>query len=244
MIYFISDVHLGHQERSIDRKREDLLIMLLKRALADASHLVIAGDLFDYWFDYKTVIPRYFYRSLSALSEIKDNNIKIDYLMGNHDFGHFDFFKSEMGIDIHENDIEFEAYSRKFYIAHGDGKDLNDKPYLMMKKILRNPSIQKFYRLLHPNCGIGLALATSRKSRHYTSDRHYPEPCAMVSFAEQKIAEGYDYVVMGHRHRQIVKQSGSGYYINLGDWLSEPTFGLFDGKEFHLLKVREYLGLV
>lgn len=241
MVYFISDVHLGYEPRVRDKQREDLLLKLLRKAENEASHIVIAGDMFDYWFDYNSVIPKYFYRTLAALSNLLDAGVKIDYLMGNHDFGHFNFFKEELGIEIYENDIEREFSGKKFYISHGDGKDANDKPYLMMKKILRNGFLQKAYRKIHPDFGIGVALGTSRKSRKHTSNRAYPEPCAMIAFAERKIAEGFDYVVMGHRHRRIVKQIGAGYYVNLGDWLSEPTFGLFDGSSFDLLEARKYV---
>lgn len=234
MIYFISDVHLGHQLREKDKLRENALLSFLDSIKPDCERLVIVGDLFDYWFEYKTVIPRYYYRTLNAIAEFVDAGIPIDYVMGNHDFGHNTFFKEEFGIDIYKEDVVREYLGKKFYLSHGDGKAYNDRGYLILKSILRNNLCQKLFRALHPDFGIRLAWGSSKKSREYTSEKNYGEADGMRDFAEKKIREGFDYVIMGHRHKAEIVDFKTGKYINLGEWLKNPTYGVFDGVEFRV----------
>lgn len=235
MIYFFSDVHLGLGNRSDERKREDLLLQFLDMIRHDCEHLFIVGDLFDYWFEYKTVVPKYFYRTLSALDSLRQSGIRIDYLMGNHDFGHNTFFENELGIPIHKGDMEITLFDKRFYIAHGDGKAYNDTGYIILRAILRNRVAQFCYRLLHPDIGIGMAARTSQGSRAYTDKKEYGTKDGLADFAEKKIGEGFDYVIMGHRHLASMRQCGGGWYVNLGHWLSVPaTYGVFDGERFEL----------
>lgn len=235
-IYFISDVHLGYFPRETDKKREKLLLDFLDSIKNNCSELVILGDLFDYWFDYKTVIPRDFYLTLAKLNEFKSLGIEITYLMGNHDFGHYNFFRKELDISIVENDITRIYYNKKFYLSHGDGKAYNDGLYLLLRKILRNKFAKWLYSKLHPNLGIKLASHSSRKSRQYTSNRNYGKRDGMLDFAQNKIEnEHYDYVVMGHRHKAEIVDFNKGKYINMGEWLKSPCYGVFDGEKFELI---------
>lgn len=240
MIYFVSDVHLGFFERDKDKIIENKFLSLLGKIKSDCSTLVLLGDIFDFWFEYKRVIPSYFYRTLAVLGDLVASGIKIDYIMGNHDFGHNTFFKNELGIDIIDADLEREFFGKKFYLTHGDAKGYKDTGYLILKRILRNKKCQKLFSLLHPDCGIGFALMSSRSSRKHTTSKDYGERDGMFEFAKDRIAEGFDYVVMGHRHLAEVKifRLGDrvGEYINLGSWLDEPHFGKFDGEQFSLVK--------
>jgi UDP-2,3-diacylglucosamine hydrolase len=241
MIYFISDVHLGVEERKQDKIREDLLLRFLSNISDNCETLFIVGDLFDYWFEYKTVIPRYYYRTLTALHDMRKRGIGIEYVMGNHDFGHRDFFRDELDIPIFTDDIERTLYGRKFYISHGDGKAFNDNGYLLLKKVLRNPVSQKLFNLIHPDLGIRLASGTSRTSRSYTGKKDFGELEGQGNFARKKIDEGFDYVIMGHRHIAEMTPYGRGYYINLGEWIKEPTYAEFDGAQVRLRRVEEIL---
>ena len=171
MFYFISDLHLGVFEREKDKKREDLFLKLLERLSKDADTIYLVGDIFDYWFEYKTVVPAFFYRTLNAIHELVEKGIKIEYLMGNHDFGHKDFFKNEFDIDIEKDDIVREINGKRFYISHGDGKAKNDIGYSILKSVLRNPVSNKLYRIIHPDIGIGVASGSSKKSRKYTDQK-------------------------------------------------------------------------
>jgi len=237
MVYFISDIHLGLFERSKDKQRENLLLAFLAHIQNNAEAIYIVGDLFDYWFEYKFVIPKYFYRTLAKLHELQEKGVKIEYLMGNHDFGHLDFFSKELNIDIHHNDIERVIYGKKFYISHGDGKANNDTGYRMLKRVLRADWANRFYRFIHPDLGIKMAATSSKKSRNYTDNKQYGDVDGLEEFATEIIDRGFDYVIMGHRHRLTYKNIGSGTYVNLGDWINEPHCGIFDGKKFSLQNV-------
>ena len=227
MHFFFSDVHLGLGTPESSRERERLLLRFLDHVgSSDAETLWIVGDLFDYWFEYRSVISRHFVRTLGALAELADAGVQIEYLMGNHDFGHRDFFEMEIGARVYPGDVEREIYGRRVYISHGDGKAFNDTGYVILKKVLRSPISNRLWRGLHPDIGIGLAARASRKSRDHTETKHYGgerpgEGDGLEHFARKKIEEeGFDLVVMGHNHRRVDVRIGEGRYINLGDWLS------------------------
>lgn len=241
MYYFISDVHLGLLDRESDRKREDLLLQCLDKIKNDAKVIYLVGDIFDYWFEYNEVIPAFFYRTLNKFDELTRSGIKIKYLMGNHDFGHKDFFFNEFKIEIIREDIELILASKKFYIAHGDGKSKNDLGYKILKLILRSSISNKLFRVIHPDIGIKIAKMSSKKSRLHSDSKDYGESDGMREFAFKKIDEGYDYVIMGHRHKAEVSKHNNGIYINLGEWLLNPTFGRFDGNNFEIIYVNQFL---
>jgi UDP-2,3-diacylglucosamine hydrolase len=237
--YFISDVHLGLGEPEFDHKREDRLLAVLERIRTEAAEgtaatLFIVGDLFDSWFEFRQVIPRRHVRTLAALANIR-KYIPVEYLMGNHDFGHRNYFHNELNIPVHGGDIERTLNGKKFYIAHGDGKALNDTGYLILRKILRNRFLLWCYSWIHPDIGITIAEKMSGSSRAYTDQRDaLQKQDGLRIFAEKKITEGFDYVVMGHRHKGEITPIGNGVYINLGDWIKSYSFGVFDGSDFRL----------
>ncbi len=242
MIYFVSDLHLGLGDREADRRRERDFVTFLRRIKDHCEALYIVGDLFDYWFDYHSVIPKDHFRCLAALDDLRSSGVPIHYLIGNHDFGHKWFFEQELDIRIHRQDLAVEHQGKRLYLAHGDGKALNDRGYLVLRAILRNRLCQWLYRWIHPDIGIGLAASTSRKSRGYTDARDYGDSDGLQLFARRKIEdEGFDYVVMGHRHLPLVRPFGEGHYINLGDWLVHRTFARLSGGELELLKVDDFL---
>ena len=155
--------------------------------------------------------------------------------MGNHDFGHQRFFQEELDIDVHHDDITLTINSKKFYISHGDGKAYNDTGYLILKKILRHKLSIKLFQYLHPDIGIWLASRSSYASRKYTDDKDFSRRDGLRDFAEKKIQEGIDYVIMGHKHEESIQQFGKGTYINLGHWLDLPaSYASFDGKDLAL----------
>lgn len=241
MHYFFSDVHLGLGSAESNREREKAMIRFLRMVgESGAERLFIVGDLFDYWFDYRTVIPRGFVRTLGALAEIVDAGIPVEYVIGNHDFGHRDFFRDEMGIAVHEEDIALTLAGRRCYISHGDGKAFNDTGYLILKKVLRAPISNAFFRFLHPDIGIGVASYASRSSRDYTNKKNYDgdrpgEKDGLLAFAQKKIVEeGFDLVVMGHTHRAERVDFASGTYINLGSWLRERCYLALDERTLDL----------
>jgi UDP-2,3-diacylglucosamine hydrolase len=259
--YFISDVHLGirpdpanavykpgAKRDNEDIAREQRLLKVLNHIELEAEAgmakgLFIVGDLFDSWFEYKSVIPRRHIRTLAKLADIAAI-IPVEYLMGNHDFGHQDYFESELGIKVHSGDIERTLLGKKFLIAHGDGKALNDTGYLILRKILRNEALLTIYSWLHPDIGIRLAESVSKGSRGYTDQRDaLQKQDGLRIFAEKAIREQhFDYVIMGHRHLPQLTDITSddrtllGRYVNLGDWIKSYTYGVFDEEGFRIVE--------
>ena len=232
---FISDQHLGLQTKEIENKKERLLVKFLKFAEDNCDELFILGDLFDYWFEYKRVYQKGFFRTLTALQDVAERGIRIHYFIGNHDFLHRDFFTKEIGIKMYEAPIEVMLNGKKFYIGHGDGLVKKDIGYRILKVILRNKFTQKLYSLLHPDIGIAIASKTSKSSRAYTKQRDYGEIDGMLNAAKQKIDEGFDYVMFGHSHERSFVEYKGGKFINLGSWIEAPCYAKFDSGELEII---------
>lgn len=225
-LYFISDVHLGLGAREQEREKEDRLLAFLKAIIPSAERLFIVGDLFDFWFEYRTVVPKGFHRTLSALQDLTDHGIPVEYLAGNHDYWIGDFFAAELGMLLRFKPYEMTLQGKRVYLHHGDGLAKNDLGYRMIKPILRNRWSIRAYRLLHPDFGVLLARRSSRTSRAYTSTKDYgDEEEGMLAFARRKILDGVDIVVMGHRHKPRIMPVEGGTYVNLGDWINFFTYG-------------------
>ncbi|MEO8446148.1 MAG: UDP-2,3-diacylglucosamine diphosphatase [bacterium] len=238
--YFFSDVHLGLESIEKERLKESKLIEFLSEASRDAKEIFIVGDLFDCWIEYKQVVPKGYFRLFTKISELTELGIKINYIAGNHDFWKGDFFREQFGIEICHTHIEREIHGKKFFIHHGDGFAHNDAGYRVLKKILRSRVSQKLYSLIHPDIGIKIAKGTSETSRNHTSTKDYSETDGMKEFATKKIEEGFDYVIMGHRHTPQMSLIQKGHYINLGDWIEHFTYGVFKDKTFELKTFYNY----
>ncbi|HEY6906186.1 MAG TPA: UDP-2,3-diacylglucosamine diphosphatase [Ignavibacteriaceae bacterium] len=232
---FISDIHLGLRTRDIESKKERLLVRFLEFAKSEAVELFIVGDLFDYWFEYKKVYQKGYFRTLTALQDITEAGVKIHYFIGNHDFMHGDFFEKEIGAILYDEPVERVLNGKKFFIGHGDGLVKNDTGYNILKKIMRNKLLQKMYSWIHPDIGIAIASGTSRSSREYTSKRDYGDIDGLFEAARRKIDDGFDYVVFGHLHDRQYEKYKHGAYINLGSWLDAPCYGIFRGDKFEIV---------
>ncbi|MGE5437646.1 MAG: UDP-2,3-diacylglucosamine diphosphatase [Syntrophothermus sp.] len=233
--HFISDVHLGLQNKEAENKKERLLVSYLKFINQPDNELFILGDLFDYWFEYRRVYQKGFFRTLTALQDLVENGVKVHYFIGNHDFMHRNFFTSEIGVTLYEEPKEFILENKRFFIGHGDGMVMNDSGYNILKKILRNKTIQNMYSFLHPDMGISLASNTSKKSRGYTDKKDYGKPDGLFDAAKKIIDEGYDYVLFGHLHKRCFEKYKQGTYINLGSWLDKPCYGIFINGKFEIV---------
>ena len=234
-IFFFSDVHLGLHDREREKTKERSLLSFLDHVEKHAEQLFIMGDLFDYWFEYKSVVPRGYHHVISKLGMMVDGGLKIHYVAGNHDFWLRDFFPNELGIPVYKDPFGIELRGKKFFLHHGDGLALNDTGYRILKKILRSPVSIFLYSLLHPDWTAPIARGSSRKSREYTSGKDYGEADGMIQFAAEKIQkEHYDVVLMGHRHHPFVQNIENGLYMNLGDWITYNTYAEFNGKTIEL----------
>lgn len=225
--FFISDIHLGLESRELEKEKENKLISFLHFSKNNCDELFIVGDLFDYWFEYKRVIQKGFFKTLSALTELTEAGVKLHYFIGNHDFLHRDFFKKEIGAILYHNAIDVVLNDKRFFIGHGDGLVKNDTGYKILKMILRNRILQRLYSSIHPDLGIKIASSTSKKSRNYTSSKNYGQVDGLLETAHSKIDSGFDYVLFGHTHKRSFEKYNNGFYVNLGSWLDKPCYGKF-----------------
>jgi UDP-2,3-diacylglucosamine hydrolase len=241
-IYFISDFHLGVPNDTDSRKREEKIVSWLNSIKHDAQILYLMGDVFDYWFEYKEVVPRGYVRLLGKLAELSDAGVEMHYFTGNHDMWVFDYLPKEIGLQVHRAPIQKEYNGKKFFLGHGDGLGPGDFGYKFIKKVFANKLSQWLFARVHPNTGIGLMKFFSRKSRIATgtSDDVYlgdDKEWLMIYCREVLQKEHYDYFIFGHRHLPLDKQlNGQSRYINLGEWINHFTYAVFDGQELLLKK--------
>ena len=233
--YFISDVHLGEQAEHLEKKRKQNFLQFLKKIEPDASAIFFVGDLFDFWFEYRYVIPKKHFSIIHQLARMRDKGIKITYLAGNHDFWLGNFFDREIGIKTISDEWTGEIDGKRFYLFHGDGIAVKDKGYRFLKRVLRHPWSIRLYRWLHPDWGIPLARFISGSSRQHTNRVNLNDHDDYISFARQKFQTGFDVVIMGHRHQPFILQEDGKTYINLGDWLEHNSYAVFDGKKIELI---------
>lgn len=243
-IYFASDVHLGHPTIEKSRWREKLFVEWLDEIKEDAKELYLVGDIFDFWYEYKKVVPRGFVRSLGKIAELVDAGIPVHFFTGNHDIWVFDYLPSELGVQVHRNPIVKEYAGKKFYIGHGDGLGPGDHSYKVLKKIFTSRTLQWFFSRLHPNFSLWLAHTWSNSSRQVKGIKAEgfmgKEKEYLYKYAEQMLEKNnYDYFIFGHRHLMVNMPVGeNSKYINLGDWLYNFSYGVFDGNSFELKKYR------
>lgn len=236
LTYFISDVHLGlesktHPENEKAKLRR--LLGFLEHVRTTGKRLIIAGDLFDFWFEYRHVVPRDYHELYTKLEQLTSQGVEVRFLAGNHDFWIGKFF-CDLGIHVEKIPFELTIAGRRFYIAHGDGLAKNDTGYLILRRVLRNRLSVALFSTIHPTLAFGIARLVSKKSRDYTGKKHYGEGDGMKEFAERKLAQGFDYVIMGHRHLPLTHTAENGVYVNLGDWMEHNSYAVFNGKVLHL----------
>jgi UDP-2,3-diacylglucosamine hydrolase len=232
---FVSDLHFGLLNSEKEKQREREFVEFLNFCNGKIDKLFILGDLFDYWFEYKRVIQKGYFRTFTALQNLVDAGIEVHYFIGNHDFMHRDFFEKEIGVILHEKELTIDLYGKKFFLGHGDGLVENDLGYKILKSILRNKIIQKLYSILHPDFGIWLASSSSKKSRDYTTEKSYGKIDGLFEAAKKKIDEEFDFVLFGHSHILRRENYKNGEYINLGTWLSKPCYAQFDGNKIVII---------
>ena len=240
-VYFLSDFHLGAPNEVESRKREDRLVRFLQDARKDAGVIFIVGDIFDFWFEYKTVVPKGFVRILGTLAQIADEGIELHIFTGNHDLWMQDYLSKELNATLYFEPQQFTIENKQFLIGHGDGLGPGDNGYKRLKKIFTNPICQWLFRWLHPDAGIQLANYFSRKSRAKTGNADElflgeDKEWLILYTKEQAKTRAIDFFIFGHRHYAMdFKINEKSRYINLGDWIRLNTYAVFDGNELQLL---------
>ena len=245
-IYFLSDFHLGAPDYASSLEREKIIVQFLDQIKEEAAEIFLVGDMFDFWYEYRKVVPKGFVRLLGKLGELSDAGISIHFFAGNHDMWMRDYFAKELNIPVYFKPAEFERRGKIFLVGHGDGLGPGDYGYKRLKKLFRNPVSKWLFGALPPVAGMGLANYLSRRSRAQTGaseetflgeDKEWLILYSKAKLAEKKI----DFFVFGHRHLAIDFRLNNGSrYINLGDWIKYYTYAVFGGDN---LELRSYKGM-
>lgn len=250
-LYFASDFHLGAPNPATSRIREQTIVRWLETIRPDAQVIFLVGDIFDFWFEYKRAVPKGFVRLLGKLAELADAGIELVFFTGNHDMWMSDYFTHELGATIHRAPVRYIVTDavgdeRKLLVGHGDGLGPGDHVYKGLKKVFENPLAQWSFRQLHPDVGLRIANVWSRQSRISNAKKgedvfkgEAEEWLFLYCQEVQKISP-HDYYIFGHRHLPLdLKVLESSRYINLGEWVNQQTYGMFDGGKVELLVFEE-----
>lgn len=238
-IYFASDFHLGVPDHSASRAREDRIVRWLDSIKSTAAEIYLMGDVFDFWFEYATVVPKGYIRLLGKLAELSDSGIRIVMFKGNHDMWMFDYFNKELGIEIVPDELIIERNGKTFFLHHGDGLGPGDPGYKFLKSFFRSKFCQWLFARIHPNLGIGIAKKWSSKSR-LVNDRKEEfkneEQEWLVTYSRQMLNNrNFDFLIFGHRHLPLdIPVSDQSRYINLGEWINYNSYAVFDGESLEL----------
>ncbi|NJB36988.1 UDP-2,3-diacylglucosamine diphosphatase [Croceivirga sp. JEA036] len=239
-VFFASDNHLGAPTHAASLPREKRFVAWLDQIKEDAAAIFLMGDLFDFWFEYKKVVPKGFVRTLGKLAELTDAGIPIYYFVGNHDLWMNGYFEEELNIPVFHKPQQFKIENTSFFVGHGDGLGPGDTGFKMMKKVFVNPVCKWFFRWLHPDLGVRLAqhLSVNNKVISGDADANFlgEDKEWLIQYAKRKLKnQHYDYFVFGHRHLPMkIDLNGRSTYINLGDWIKYYTYASFDGSQLQL----------
>ncbi|HIP48905.1 MAG TPA: UDP-2,3-diacylglucosamine diphosphatase [Lutibacter sp.] len=239
-IYFASDQHFGAPNSEKSKEREILFVKWLDTIKKDATQLFLLGDLFDFWFEYKKVVPKGFVRVLGKLAELKDSGIQIHFFVGNHDLWMRDYFENELEIKVYHQPTEFTFNKKSFLIGHGDGLGPGDKGYKLMKKVFTNPFSKWCFRWLHPDLGVRLAQYLSVKNKYISGEEDVKflgeDKEDLILYCKEIYQnKKYNYFIFGHRHLPLEISIGKdSMYLNTGDWVNYFSFAVFDGEKLLL----------
>ena len=239
--YFISDLHLGaaYLDRPVERER--MLVEFLQGIAADAARIYLVGDILDYWFEYRTVVPRGHVRFFGALASLADAGIEITWLIGNHDIWMFDYLRDELGVKIIDGSVTVEIDGKRFFISHGDGLGKLKPGFRFIRSMFRNKICQKLYAAIHPRWTVGFAYSWSSSNRGYDSTKK-PVFEGELKATVEDWARSYlsnhpstDFIVLGHHHVMVDEQIGDrARLVVLGDWIYNYSYAVFDGKNLCL----------
>jgi|TARA_B100001971_G_C18242494_1_gene571844 UDP-2,3-diacylglucosamine hydrolase len=243
-IYFASDFHLGIPDYKSSLIREKKLVNWLDMISGNADEIFLMGDIFDFWFEYKHVIPKGYVRLLGKIAELTDKGIPVNIFKGNHDVWAFDYLSKELNVTLHRKPVIREFDGKKFFLAHGDGLGPGDNGYKFLKKVFEFKPNQFLFRWLHPDIGCWLGLYFSKQSRLANLAKYKKELQEenhdelkydmLMHYASRKSDENpeIDYFVFGHRHIPVHEKVGDkAEMIVLGDWINYFSYGVFeDGK--------------
>jgi len=236
-IYFASDFHLGSPTLKDSHKREKLIVNWLNEIEKDAKAIYLVGDIFDFWFEYKKVIPKGFVRLLGKLAQLTDNGMAIHLFVGNHDLWMQDYLETEVGIVVHHDNITIREGGKEIFIGHGDGLGKGDYFYKFLRKIFTSKLCQWAFARMHPNFAFSLAHTWSKSDRKSKGNNFISKEKEILYIycKEQQSINPVDYYVFGHRHFPLeLKIDEKATYINTGDWLQHFTYAVLDNGKVEL----------
>lgn len=241
-VYFISDVHLGSCAFDNDREREQKLVRWLTSIQDKASDIYLLGDIFDFWYEYKYVIPKGFVRLLGKLAELSDKGVKLHFFIGNHDIWVRDYFEKELGMNVYLYDTVQEINGKRFYLAHGHRTGYRPWIVKLMHYVFHAGWVRRLYNCIHPTINYWFGLKWSKNNRLYKHKQEEAEYLGedkefLVQFVKEysKTHPEIDYFVFGHRHVMLdLMLSKTARVVYLGDWISHFSYAVLDNEGLRL----------
>ena len=233
-IYFASDFHLGLNTGTAPLDREKKVVRWLNSVAGDAKEIYLLGDIFDFWWEYRLVVPRGYTRFLGTVSEITDSGVPVHFFTGNHDMWVRDYFSSECGMIIHTSPLTTVFDGKTFHLAHGEGLGTKEKAYKILLAIFRNKTLRAMYSSLHPSIGVGIGhmwSLSSRLGKGLELQFYGEEKEDLLRYSKTVLTkENIDFFIFGHRHlamKYILKETSE--VVFLGDWIKHGSFAEWDG---------------
>lgn len=241
-IYFLSDAHLGSLAIAHKRTQERRLVRFLDSVKYKAAAIYLLGDMFDFWNEYRYVVPKGYTRFLGKLSELTDMGVEVHFFTGNHDLWTYGYLEQECGLIVHRKPLTTELYGKEFYLAHGDGLGDLDNKYKVLRRIFHSPLCQRMLNFIHPWWGMQLGLNWAKHSRLKRADGKEPpymgedkEYLVLWTKQYKQTHPNIDYFIYGHRHIQLdVTLADKTRMLILGDWIWQFTYAVFDGEHLFL----------
>jgi len=224
-IYCIADAHLGSDSELVEKRKIKNLIAFLDKVKEEKADLIIAGDLFDFYFEYNSVIPRKYFDILAKLKEVRKAGVNIWFVAGNHDYWVGSFFENDIGIRIYTKSMKFRFFKKRIFIAHGDGLGRFDLGHLLLQLLLRQPLNIFLFSLLHPNLAYALGRWVSKMSRQKSSSKKFTlKDHPLQRFARNMWERGYDAVIVGHIHYPYIEKKNGKVFAIIGDWIDNFSY--------------------
>lgn len=241
-VYFLSDAHLGSRAIPHGRMHERRLVNFLDSIKHKAAAVYMLGDMFDFWYEYKMVVPRGYTRFLGKVSELTDLGVEVHFFIGNHDIWCSDYLEKECGVILHRQPLTTEIYGREFYLAHGDGLGDPDKKFRFLRSMFHNRFLQKAFSNIHPRWSIDFGLSWAKHSRMKHDEEGEPQYLGeqnehLVVYSKEylKTHPEINFFIYGHRHIELdLMLSKTSRVLILGDWIKLFSYAVFDGENLFL----------
>lgn len=241
-VYFLSDAHLGSRAINTRRTHERRLVNFLEQIRHQAAAIYLLGDMFDYWYEYKHVVPKGYTRFLGKISELTDSGIEVHFFAGNHDLWIGDYLEKECGVILHRHELTCEIYGKVFFLAHGDGLGDFDWKYRTLRMLFHSKTLQRLFSAIHPRWTVELGLEWAKHSRMKRIEGKEPEYMGedkepLVRFSKEYLQSHpeINFFIFGHRHILLdLMLTHTSRMIILGDWVKEFSYAVYDGENLFL----------